>query len=101
MKVEIEYQDLDALAPEEIVARAKRLFGKTTRVRVSPDSSEPYNLMYFAIQQLVTSDQVTSYIDDGVMYKTNLEKIKNEAREQFENILEHVVSDNEIRLEEE
>lgn len=99
MKVSIKYYDDDSLAPEEIIARAKRQYGNFAKVDVFPDSSDPYSLMYFAIQELLTKDQIDSYFNDGALYESNMEILKTKVSEVFASALKQVIEDNEERLE--
>jgi len=99
MKVVIKYYDDDALAPEEVIARAKRQYGEFSKVEVYPDSSDFYNLTYFAIQKHITSKQVDAYFHDGALYDAKARDLKREVICQIEEIINQVIKDNESRFE--
>ena len=98
MKVTITYDDKKALAPEEIIAEAKHLYGDSTIVKVSPSSSDPFNVIYFAFQELVTSRQVESFYDDGALYGAKCEALIKECVAMAESAIIQVIRDNESKL---
>lgn len=100
MKVHVKYIDDESIAPEEVKAQVRKLFGPTASVSIYPDSSDPFSLLYFALQHLITERQVTSLLDDGLLYQTKVEELKKESLILFEEAFLEVVKDNEYRLKE-
>lgn len=98
MKVKISYIDTDSLAPEDIIANAKAIYGSSAVVEVAPDDNDPYAHLYFAVQKLITHNQVDSFFDDGVLYPEKLNRLEDNVRELLEEALERVVSDNEEKI---
>ena len=98
MKVRIEYIDENSLAPEEIKSNFRNLLGQGTRVTVGPDSDDSFSLIYFAIQELITARQVSSFHDDGPLYSVKLDAIRTEVEALCKEALEEVIADNENKL---
>lgn len=99
MKVNISYVDTTSLSPEEIKAQSKALYGQSASVKVQPDSDDVYSVLYFAIQEHITIRQVQSYIDDGLLYKEKIEKLRSEVLDLTLEAFEQVVCENEEKLE--
>lgn len=98
MKVKIEYNDTTSVAPEEIVEEAKRMYGESVSISILPDSDDPFNLLYFAIQSHITMRQVHSYYDDGILYEEKLKILRRDVLSLVDEVFDVVVSDNEDKL---
>jgi hypothetical protein len=99
MKVKIEYIDSNALEAEEIVANVKARFGDTSVVSVMPDSTDPFSLMYFAIQDLVTSKQIEAYFHEHQLYEFKCRELIDHVLNVATEAVMKVLRDNERRLE--
>jgi hypothetical protein len=99
MQVTIKYHDDSALTPDEVVAHAKRMYGQSATIRVLPDSPDTYSLLYFAIQKIITNDQIDALFHDKALYPESVDKLKNKAYKAFEEALVQVLRDNEERIE--
>ncbi len=100
MKVTIEFIDRDSLSSEEIISQARQLFGKQTKVEVKPESNDAVAMLYFAIQQLITPEQVSSFYDDGELHTKKLQELRAAKLLEIEEILNRVIIDNERKLAE-
>ena len=98
MRVELSYIDSTSVAPEDIKAQAKALYGDSVKVEVSADSDDVYNLLYFAFQEFITIKQVNSFFDDGILYPARVAQLKKEAIGIVERALSQVIEDNEGKL---
>ena len=98
MKVIITYYDSDTLTKEEVIRQAKDTYGEHTQVEVMPTSDDPKDLLYFAMQQMSTYEQLSALFDAPHLYQ----KTMNELRARMLNIcteeLEAVIKDNEKRV---
>ncbi len=98
MEVKVVYNDSTSMAPDDIIAHAKAMYGNSARVEVFPDSDDPYNLMYFTIQRLITLRQVNSFFDDGVLYPNKIGDFRREVLDLASEAFANVVRDNEEKL---
>lgn len=98
MRVTINYDDSDSLTVEEIVARANHTFGKTAEVVVMPDSHKAHDLIYFALQKIMTHDQLSMFYDDKHSYQKNIQKLRNETLFKVSEIIDQVIIDNEAKV---
>ena len=98
MKVKIEFIDNKAVSPEELVAQVHSEYGPLATVELSPDSNDPFHLMYFAIQELITARQLDSFYDDGPLYPDKLKALMAEAENLARDTIIQVVQDNENKL---
>ena len=98
MKAKIEYIDKTAISPEELIMQLKKEYGELATVEILPDSKDPFHLIYFAIQELVTVRQLDSFYDDGALYPNKLKDLMGEAEELCRNAIVQVVHDNETKV---
>lgn len=98
MQVIISYTDEDSLTPEEVVASVQKLHGKGAVVSVGPDNSDPFNLIYYAIQQLIAPRLINSFFDDGPIYSVKLKELREEALTLAENAVNQVITDTESKI---
>jgi hypothetical protein len=98
MKVTITYYDNDSLTIEEVVARAKHAYGDFVEVSVQPTSNKPSDMLYFALQQMLTHEQLSIFFDDKNQYPTRLAKLRSETLAAVQKELSSVIKDNEIKV---
>lgn len=98
MRVKLKYVDTTSIAPSEIKAQAKALYGDSVTVEVTADSDDVYNLLYFAIQEHVTVRQLNSFYDDGPLYETKIEQLRKEVAGLVEEAFSQLITDNEEKL---
>ena len=97
MQVTIKYNDASALLLAEVVRNAKHAFGENTQVRIAPDSGNPEDVIYFGIQQLITSDHL-SLLYDSIAYNKELPKFRASIITKLGEILDQVLIDNETKV---
>lgn len=98
MKITITYHDTEALTAEEVVRLAVHNYGKQAQVEIMPESSKPHDLIYFALQQIITHQQLSLLFDDKLGYQSSVQKLRNETLYKVEEILSQVIIDNESRV---
>ena len=99
MQVTIKYHDDHSLTKEEIMRQSYENYGKLAEVDIMPDSSKPHDLIYHAIQAIITHDQITMLYDNKVEYQKNIQKLRNETLYKIQEILDQVIIDNEAKVE--
>lgn len=97
VRVTITYYDEDSLTVEEVEARAKRNYGKYVQVEVKPSSSSPQDYIYFALQQIITHEQLSLLFDDKSTYPTKIEELRSNALALLQQELSAVIKDNELK----
>ena len=98
MKVTITYHDHASLTKEEVVRNAKQLFGEYAEVHVAPSSDEPIDMIYFAIQQVLTYEQLSLLFDSEHLYPQKIAELKSRVLGTISKELDSVVKDNEVRV---
>lgn len=98
MKITITYHDTEALTSEEVVRQAIHNYGKQANVEIMPESAKPHDLIYFALQQIITHQQLGLLFDDKLGYQSSIQKLRNETLYKVEEILSQVIIDNESRV---
>ena len=98
MKVTITYYDYDSLTKEEILRQAKHNYGESVEIKVEPVSNDPWDMLHFALQNLITYDQLSLLFDSGPLYKSKLVELKLALLDKVEKELENVVQDNEEKV---
>lgn len=98
MNVNISYHDRESFTVEEVIAAAKRNYGKNVSVSVTPESSKPSDILYFALQSLITQDQLSLFFDDKNTYTKELQKLRAEIIYRVQETLDSVIMNNEEKL---
>ena len=98
MQVTIKYNDDHAFTVEEVVALAHTNYGKMAKVEVQSDSPAPHDLLYFALQQMVTYRQLALLYDDKYKYQSDIKHLRSEILVKLGEILDSVIIDNESRV---
>lgn len=97
MKVKIEYFDHHSLLKEEIAENAKRLFGNSAYVETYPETNNSEDMLYYAIHQLITAEQLNLLYDSSTAYNISIKKLRAEILSKMEEILNQVIIDNETK----
>jgi hypothetical protein len=98
MQVTIKYSDDTAFTVEEVVKQAVHNYGKRAIVEVLPDSSKPHDLIYFALQCMVTHIQLSLLYDDKFGYAKSLQTLRSETLYKLGELLDQVLIDNEAKV---
>lgn len=98
MKVNVSYFDDSSLTVEEVVKLAEHNYGKNVHVEVYSDSPAAHDLIYFALQQIVTFRQLSLLYDNKDTYQKDIKMLRAEVLGKLEDILDSVIIDNESRI---
>jgi hypothetical protein len=98
MLVRIKYHDNESFNMEEVIAQAKRNYGKNIEVEVLPESNLPHDMLYFALQQMVVHTQLSLLYNSGANYTYDLKKLRAETLHKVEEILNEVIMDTEAKV---
>ena len=98
MQITIKYQDDTSLTKEEILRQSYHNYGKNAEVQIMPDSDKPHDLIYHAVQAIITYDQLTMFYDDKLQYQKNIQKLRGEILYKIEEIIDQVIIDNEEKI---
>lgn len=98
MKVKLTYNDNDSLLVEEVIKTAHQNYGERIQVEVEPESSTPMDYLYFALQRLITGDQITLLYESGAAYPKDLTALRAETLYKVGEVLDDVFSDNEHKI---
>ena len=98
MQVKLEFTDENSLTVEEVVKAAQRHYGKAVKVTVSPLSMLPHDMVYFALQQIVTHEQLGIFFNNKESYQTEITKLRSSVLYKISEILDTVIMDNEAKV---
>jgi len=98
MKVTITYHDNESFTVEEVVRQATHNYGKSVTVGVMPESTNPYDLIYFGLQQLLTHEQLSLIYDKGGTYQQDIKKLRASVLYKVEEIIDQVIIDTESKV---
>lgn len=100
MKITVEFEDNTSFTAEEAIASNKHAFGNNTVVKTGPRNSTPEAHIYYAVQNLITQDQIEAYFElYPHLYPQKLEEIKSNLLVTISDIIDSVIEDNEKKVE--
>lgn len=98
MKVILKYNS-DALNLDEVMHQVKHFTGTDfLSVQLIPDGNDPEDFIYFGIQQLITTEQLSLIYDTGPLYTSKLAALRANVLSKLENITNEVIQDNENKV---
>ena len=98
MKITLKYFDEESFTAEEVIKQAVHNYGKAVEVHIMPDSTKPHDLIYFAIQQIITHQQLSMLYDDKLGYQSSIQNLRNETLYKITEIIDQVIIDNESKV---
>ena len=98
-RVTIRYDDSNSLTIEEIVRQAQSNYGQLAEVEVTSSSQLPHDQIYWAIQQIITREQISILFDKTCSYNKSIEQLKSKTLRDITEILDQVIIDNEAKVE--
>jgi hypothetical protein len=98
LKVNISFHDRDSFTTEEVIAAARRNYGRNVEVTITPESSKVEDILYLALQSLITQDQLSLFFDNKDTYSKELSKLRTEVMYKVQEVMDLVIVDNETRL---
>lgn len=97
MQVTIKYLDNSSFTKEEAVRRAVHNYGKFASVEVYPDSTNAHDFLYFAVQQMITHEQLSLLFDKNSDYNSGIDRLRKETLYKIAEIVDTVLIDNESK----
>ena len=98
MNVNLSYNDRESFTVEEVVAQARRNYGRNVSVTVTPESSKASDILYFALQSIITQDQLSIFFDNKETYTKELGKLRADILYRVQEVMDLVIMDNESKL---
>ena len=98
MKLVAKFHDLDSFTSEEAIRRVKDLLGDFIEVKAYPSTTDPWDNIYFAIQQIITVDQLNLVFDEGPLYPEKVKEFRAKILAKLEAELDEVIKDNEEKV---
>lgn len=98
MNVTLTYHDNESFTVEEVVSAARRNYGKNVAVSVTPESNKPDDMLYFALQSIITQDQLSLFFDNKDTYTKELQKLRTCVMHDVQAMMDSVIMDNETKL---
>lgn len=98
MKVTLSFHDRESFTVDEVIATARRNYGRNVEVTVTPESSKVSDILYLALQSMVTQDQLSLFFDNKDTYTKELSKLRYDVMLKVQEIMDLVIIDNEARL---
>jgi hypothetical protein len=95
MKLIAEFHDVDSFTATEAIRRTKDLLGDYTEVNAYPSTKDPWDIVYFGIQQIITGEQLNMLFDDGALYPSKLKELRSVTLHRLTEELDEVIKDNE------
>lgn len=98
MRVTIQLTDLDSFTSEEAVDRFKTLLGKSVDISVQPETDDVYDILKFALQQMVGYEQLCILNDSAYEYKEKIDILQKEILAKVSDELASIILANEIKF---
>jgi hypothetical protein len=99
MKIIAKFADVDSFTAAEAIRRTKDMLGDFSEVKAYPSTADPWDTIYFAIQQIITDEQLNLLFDEGPLYLKKLSKLRSLTIEKLTKELDEVITDNEYKAE--
>lgn len=97
-RVKITYTDTDSLTMEEIVKQAHHNYGSMAVIDITADSTIPHDQIYFALQQIITREQLELLYDKDIVYQSKLQELRSNTLGKLAQIMDQVIIDNETKV---
>jgi hypothetical protein len=95
MKLIAKFHDVDSFTSAEAVRRAKDVLGEFTDIKAYPSTTDPWDGIYFSLQQIITDEQLNYLFDSGALYPTKIKELRSRILGRLEEELDEVIQDNE------
>jgi hypothetical protein len=95
MKLIAKFHDVDSFTSAEAIRRAKDVLGEFTDIKAYPSTNDPWDGIYFSLQQIITDEQLNILFDSGALYPSKLKELRSSILGRLEKELDEVIQDNE------
>jgi hypothetical protein len=89
------FHDVDSFTSAEAIRRAKDVLGEFTDIKAYPSTNDPWDGIYFSLQQIITDEQLNILFDSGALYPSKLKELRSSILGRLEKELDEVIQDNE------
>lgn len=97
MKLICKFHDVDSFTSAEAIRRAKDVLGEYTDIKAYPSTNDPWDGIYFSLQQIITDEQLNFLFDAGALYPTKIKEFRSTILSRLEQELDEVIQDNEYK----
>lgn len=97
MKIVAKFHDVDSFTSTEAIRRAKDLLGDYTDIKAYPSTTDPWDGIYFSLQEIITDEQLNYLFDEGPLYSKKLKELRSRILGRLEQELDEVIKDNETK----
>lgn len=95
MLIKANFHDTDSFTSTEAIRRAKDVLGEYTDIRAYPSTTDPWDGIYFSLQQIITDEQLNFLFDSGALYPTKIKELRSKILGRLTEELDEVIQDNE------
>jgi hypothetical protein len=95
IKIIAKFHDVDSFTSAEAIRRAKDVLGEFTDIKAYPSTNDPWDGVYFSLQQLITDEQLNFLFDSGALYPAKMKEFRSNILARLEQELDEVIQDNE------
>jgi hypothetical protein len=95
MKIIAKFHDVDSFTGTEAIRRAKDVLGEFTEIKAYPSTNDPWDGIYFSLQQIITDEQLNFLFDSGALYPSKIKELRSRILGRLEKELDEVIQDNE------
>ncbi len=97
MKIVAKFHDTDSFTSAEAVRRAKDVLGEYTDIKAYPSTTDPWDGIYFSLQQIITDEQLNFLFDEGALYPEKMKELRSRVLGRLTEELDEVIQDNEYK----
>lgn len=97
MKLICKFHDVDSFTSTEAIRRAKDVLGEYTDIKAYPSTNDPWDGIYFSLQQIITDEQLNFLFDAGALYPTKIKELRSNILDRLGQELDEVIQDNEYK----
>jgi len=97
MKIVAKFHDVESFTADEAIRRAKDVLGEFSEVKAYPSTTEHWDTIYFALQQIITGEQLNLLFDEGALYSQKIKELRSKMIGRLTQELDEVITDNEYK----
>lgn len=99
MKIVAKFHDVESFTADEAIRRAQDVLGEYSDIKAYPSTTDYWDTIYFAIQQIITDEQLNLLFDESVLYPQKIKELRSRMLGRLTQELDEVISDNEYKAE--
>lgn len=94
MQVTITFKDNSSFTTEDAISNHSKVYDYIADVETAPDNKNPESYIYFALQNMISEEQIAAYFDNKYEYEVIEAKLIKRVSETISEILNQVLKDN-------